>query len=131
MAIKYNPLLEGFWYTPKDQKGTDNPFKVKLQLIKSTELVKLQDGLLQRSANDSISLKTGTYSASVCKASVIDWSGVQDLNDKDISCKLDQSGSISNNSLDCIPAHYFEEISQVASTVSQDPSSLQLFKDDE
>lgn len=131
MAVIYDKNLEGFYYTLQDQKGDDNPFKVKLQIIKSQELVKLQDGLLQRGEDDSLSLKTGSFSVAMCKASIIGWSGMLDKDSKDVPCELDPAGRISESCLDMIPAGYFEEIAHVASMTSQDPASIQLYRDDE
>ena len=131
MAITYNPELEGFYYTLEDQRKDKNPFKVKLKTIPSKDLVKMQDGLLQRTQDDTLSLKTGSYSVTICKASIVDWQGMLDIKGKPVECKLDPSGLISDKCLNMIPANYFEEISNVASLVSQDPANLQLFKDDE
>lgn len=131
MAITYNQVSEGFWYTPDSQKGEETPFRLKLKTIPSKELVKLQDGLLLRGLNDTISLKTGTYSVSVCKLAILDWEGVLDTDGKSIACVVSKGGMITDESLNVIPAPMFEEISNVVTTVSQDPSTLQLFKDDE
>ena len=57
MAIVYDTKIqEGFKYIPGDQRSDSDPFTVVIKPISSRDLNKLQDNLLQRDAEDKISL---------------------------------------------------------------------------
>lgn len=127
MAITYNPLLEGFDYIPLDQRQDPQPFKVTLKTITSKELLRMQDGLLQKTADDALTLKSGTFAVNVCKASIINWDNLLDKTGKQEKIDLDASGTISFDALNKLPIYYFEEIANVVTTVSQDASTLKLF----
>jgi hypothetical protein len=125
--LVYNPQIEGFNYIPMAEKGEEVPFSVKLKTVNSIELAQLTDGLLQRSADDNVSLRTGSYNVGICKSGIIGWAGMTDVNGKEISITLTRNGTIDDASLNKIPAPMFEEIAGVIASVSQDPATLQLF----
>ena len=130
MALVYNKQLEGFDYILQSERGEAKPFTLKLKSIDSIELAKLQDGLLQR-ADNSLSIRTGTYNVSVCRLSIIGWSNLLDDKKKQIAINTTAAGTISDISLNMIPADLFEEIASVAVSVSNDPTTLQLVSVDE
>lgn len=129
MAVTYNSaLVDGFFYTLLSERGDKKPFKVKLRAIDSIALAQLQDGLLLRNNND-VSLRTGTYNVNVCRLAIVGWENMQDLKGKEIEITLTKAGTISDESLKRIPAYFFDEISNVAVSVSNDPTSLQMYLD--
>lgn len=124
MALVHNPKLKGFDYTPIDQIGTDNPFKLKLKTINPRELVSLQDNLIARDETGMTIVKSGAYSVSVCLKGIVDWSGIIDSTGSPIDITLDTDGTIAAKSLDLIPVNYFEEVASVIVSVSLDPKSI-------
>lgn len=129
MALIYNAeLTEGFTYIPRSERGQENPFSVKIKPLDSVAMVRLQDGLYQRSTTtDSVSLRTGSYNVSVLEASIIGWDNLTDQNGKQIPIKLIKAGTISRESLNKIPSSMFDELSSVVIAVSSDPANLQIF----
>ena len=128
MAIIYDTkLTEGFDYIPVDQREDKKPFSVKLKPIASRELIKLQDNLLQRDSEDKISLKTGSYNLAACKLAILGWSNITDRAGKEIKPEFSKDGRILDKSLDYLPTKYFDEIANVAISVSNDPSMIAMF----
>lgn len=129
MALVFNKALEeGFKYIPESQKGEKKPFSVTVQPIDSVRLVTLEDGLLKRDQNNSLSISTGSYNVSLCRNSIIAWEGMQDAEGKDIKIQLDPKGYISNESLSKVPTALITEIANIIAETSQDPSAIQLHK---
>lgn len=131
MAIVFNKdLVEGFEYTPDDQKGTKDAFSVTLQPIDSVRLVTLEDGLLKRSQDNSLSISTGSYNVSLCRNAIRGWGNLNDAKGKAIKIELDPKGYISEHSLAMLPTNLITEIASVIASVSQDPLQIQLFVDE-
>ena len=128
MAIVFDSRLEeGFDYIPVDQRGDAEPFSVKIKTIASRDLVKLQDNLLQRDNEDKISLRTGSYNLAACKLAIIGWSNMNDRDGKAIEPEFSRDGKVLDKSLDYLPTKYFDEIANVAISISNDPSMIDLF----
>lgn len=128
MALVFNKdLEEGFEYIPEEQRGEKNPFKVVIKPIDSVRLVTLEDGLLKRSQDNSLSISTGTYNVSLCNNAITGWDGLNDAKGKTIKIDLDPKGYISTASLSKLPTSLITEIAGVIASVSQDPSTIQLF----
>jgi hypothetical protein len=129
MAIIYDKTLEeGFKYISEDQRSEKVPFYVVIKPIDSVRLVTLEDGLLKRDADNSLSLSTGSYNVSLCKNAIVGWGGLQDAKGKDLEIQLDPRGYISNESLSKIPTMYINDIANVIASVSQDSANIQIFK---
>ena len=127
MAIVHSKeAAEGFNYIIVSERGEKEPFTVKLKVIDSTELVRLQDGLLLRGNDDSISLKTGSYNVSALRLSITGWNNMLDAKGKQIPMAKKVNGLISDDSLNMIPASLFDEIAGVAIDISNDTSKIQL-----
>ena len=132
MAIVYNKeLTEGFEYVVESERGEDKPFTVVIKPIDSVRLVTLEDGLLKRSQDNSLSLSTGSYNVSLCQNAIAGWKNLLDEKGKEIPITLDIQGFIIAESLALIPTSLITEISGVIASVSQDPSTIQLFTDTE
>ena len=132
MALVFNNELEdGFEYTPISQREEKAPFKVTLRTLDSVTLTKLQDGLLLRDASAGVSIRSGSYNVSVLENSIVNWDGMNDVKGKPIKITLGSGGTITQASLNKIPAPLFEELAGVVVSVSQDPSTLQVFVDSE
>jgi len=128
MAIVFNKqLIEGFNYVVESERGDKKPFTVTLKTIDSVRLVTLEDGIFKRSADESVSLATGSYNVSLCLNSVTGWDNLNDVDGKAIPIELDPKGYISSESLAIIPTTLITEIAGVIAATSQDPSTIQLF----
>ncbi len=129
MLVFNSKLVEGFNYTPEDQKGEKKPFSIKVTPIDSVRLVTLEDGLLKRGQDNSLSISTGSFNVSLCRNAITGWTNLNDADGKAIEIQLDPKGYISEHSLAMLPTAMITEIAGVISAVSQDPSQLQLFAD--
>jgi len=128
MALVFNKgLSEGFKYIVDSQKGEKKPFAVTIKPIDSVRLVTLEDGLLKRGQDNSLSISTGSYNVSLCKNSIIGWENMEDDKGKAINIKLSVAGFIANESLEMLPTTLLSEIASVIAAVSQDPSSIQMY----
>ena len=128
MALVYNKALkEGFVYVVESERGADKPFSVILQPIDSVRLVTLEDGLLKRSQDNSLSISTGSYNVSLCKNAIVGWDNMIDDEGKTLAIKLDPKGYISEASLSTLPTGLINEIAGVIAATSQDPSTIQTF----
>jgi len=123
-------LTEGFKYVIESQKGQKDAFCVTIKPISSVKLMSLEDGLLKRSADNSVSISTGTYNASLCKNAITGWENMVDAAGKPIKMKANAAGFIMDESLDMLPSSVITEIAQVVASVSQDPANIQLFSDE-
>ncbi len=128
MAITFNKeLSEGFNYIVESERGEKKPFSVIIQPIDSVRLVQLEDGLLKRSQDNSLSISTGSYNVSLCRNAITGWGNMNDANDKAINIMLDVKGYISEESLSQLPTALITEIAGVIAATSQDPSTIQTF----
>jgi hypothetical protein len=128
MAIVFNATLtEGFTYIVESERGLENPFSVTIKPVDSVRLVQLEDGLLKRAQDNSLSISTGSYNISLCRNAITGWSGMTGEDGKDISVLLDIKGYISEESLSQLPTALITEIAGVIAAVSQDPSTIQTF----
>jgi len=128
MALIFNSQVEeGFDYVPEAQKGEKKPFKVRIVPIPSVVMVKLEDGLLQRSVENELSLKTGSYNVSLCLEAVAGWDNMDDVEGNPIPLVATPKGRISEESLSMLPTGIINEIAGVIASVSQDPASIQIF----
>ena len=128
--IVYNKKIEGFWYTPISEKldSIKNPFRVKLRLLTAEELAELQDILVTRTASE-IKNNYGMYMVKSCLKGITDWENIEDTEGKAIPISKSDSGTITTESLNVIPYKLLEDIGTVIVTVSQKPSSIELFSD--
>jgi len=132
MALIYNEkLAEGFNYTIEDGRNGNKPFSVTINPVDSVQLVILEDGLVKRGEDNSVSFSTGSYNVSLCRNSLTAWENMLDQEDKLINIQLDARGYISRESLKMLPQHVISEIAGVILSVSQDPKNIQLFTDDD
>lgn len=132
MAITFNKkLAEGFTYVIEDEKGEKKPFSVIINPIDSVRLVTLEDGLLKRSQDNSLSIATGSYNVSMCRNAITGWQNLTDPDGKEINITLDTKGYISLESLEMLPTSAINEIAGVIVSVSQDPKNIQLFSDND
>lgn len=130
MAIVFNTeLAEGFTYIVESEKGEKKPFSVTIKPIDSVRLVTLEDGLLKRGQDNSLSISTGSYNVSLCRNSITGWDNMNDNKGKAIPLVTDVKGYISEASLEMLPTSLITEIAGVIASVSQDPSTIQLFTD--
>jgi hypothetical protein len=128
MALVYNSkLVEGFTYIPESQVNDTNPFSVIIKPIDSVRLVTLEDGLLKRGQDNSLSISTGSYNVSLLRNSITGWSNMSDAKGTAIKMVTDIKGYISTESLSMLPTALITEIANVVAAVSQDPSKIQLF----
>ena len=130
MAIVFDKkLTEGFKYIVESEKGEKKPFSVTIQTVDSVRLVTLEDGLLKRSQDNSLSISTGSYNVSLCRNAITGWENINDKDGKPLAIELDVMGYISEKSLQMIPTTLINEIAGVIATTSQDPSTIQLYAD--
>ena len=128
MAIIFNKnLAEGFNYIVEDERGEKKPFSVIIQPIDSVRLVTLEDGLLKRSQDNSLSISTGSYNVSLCRNAITGWGNMLDESGKEISIDLDVKGYISESALSKLPTALITEVAGVIAATSQDPSTIQTF----
>lgn len=131
MAIVFNKeLVEGFTYIPESQKDEKTPFSVTLQPIDSVRLVTLEDGLLKRSQDNSLSISTGSYNVSLCRNSIVGWENLNGVNGKPIKMEQDLKGYISEFNLSMLPTSLITEIAGIIASTSQDPSTIQIYAED-
>ncbi len=130
MAIIFNKqLTEGFTYTVEAEKGEKKPFSVVLQPIDSVRMMQLEDGLLKRSQDNSLSISTGTYNCSLCTNAITGWTNLTGEDGKAIDIQLNPKGYISDISLSMLPTAIISEIAGVIASTSQDPSTIQMFSE--
>jgi len=130
MAIVFDKNIEeGFTYVVEAERGQENPFSVIIKPIDSVRLVTLEDGILKRDSNDSVSLSTGSYNVSLCCNGIAGWNNLLDSDGKQIPITTGPNGFISLESLAKLPMNVISEVSGVISAVSQDPSTIQIFID--
>jgi hypothetical protein len=122
-------LSEGFTYIIESQRGQKDPFSVVIKPISSVKLMTLEDGLLKRSADNSVSISSGSYNASLCKNALTGWNNMVDGAGKAIAMKTTAAGFISDDSLDQLPSSIITEIANVIAAVSQDPANIQIFSE--
>jgi len=129
MALIFNEdLSEGFKYIIESERDAKNPFSVTIKPIDSVRLVTLEDGLLKRGQDNSVSVATGSYNISLCLNAITDWENMVDGKGKAIAMVKDIKGYISQESLEMIPTSVITELAEVIASVSQDPSTIQIFK---
>ena len=132
MALVFNAqLAEGFKYIVESEKGDKKPFSVMIKPIDSVRLVTLEDGILKRGQDNSLSISTGSYNVSLCCNAVTGWENLVDAKGKTIPIVVDVTGFISTASLEMLPTELIAEIAGVIGAVSQDPSKIQLYTDSE
>lgn len=132
MALVFDrKITEGFPYTPESQRGIKNPFVVTIKPIDSVRLVQLEDGLLKRGADNSLSISSGSYNVSLCVNGVSGWINMLDEKGKDIKITRGADGYISTESLKYLPTELITEIASVIAAVSQDPSKIQVYTEAE
>lgn len=132
MALVFNKsLTEGFKYIPEGQRDDKKPFSVVIQPIDSVRLVTLEDGLLKRGQDNSLSISTGSYNVSLCKNAIKAWANMTDESGKALDIQTDPKGYISQESLSKLPTALITEIAGVIASTSQDPSTIQLFTAEE
>lgn len=129
--LTYNAKLsEGFNYIVESERGEKKPFSITITPIDSVRLVMLEDGLLKRGQDNSLSISTGSYNCSLCQNAITGWDNMVDEKGKAIPIVLDQKGHISADALSKLPTSIITEIAGVIASVSQDPSTIQLFTED-
>ena len=132
MALVFNNALkEGFKYIIESDKGEKNPFSVTINPIDSVRLVQLEDGLLKRGTDNTLSIATGSYNVSLCVNSIVGWEGMADENGKPIEIVKDIKGFIAIQSLEQLPTAIITEVAGVIASVSQDPKNIQLFSEED
>ena len=130
MPIIFNKALaDGFKYVVECERGDKKPFSVPIQPIDSVRLVQLEDGLLKRSQDNSLSISTGSYNVSLCKNAIAGWENLSDDKNKAIEIQLDPKGYISEHCLSMLPTALITEIAGVIAATSQDPSTIQTFSE--
>jgi len=128
MALVYDKkLVEGFDYILESEKQEKKPFTVTVTPIDSVTLVELEDGLLQRDEENSLSFRTGSFNVSLCRRSITSWKNLTGEDGKEIKMEKDEFGFISRDSLKMLPPAVINEIAGVISACSQDPKNIQLF----
>lgn len=128
MAIVFDKkLVEGFNYIVEDERGEKKPFSVIIQPIDSVRLVTLEDGLLKRSQDNSLSISTGSYNISLCRNAITGWGNMLDGGNKEISIELDVKGYITEAALSKLPTSLITEIAGVIAATSQDAGTIQTF----
>ena len=132
MAIVFNKQLEeGFTYVVESERGEKKPFSVIIAPIDSVRLVTLEDGLLKRGQDNSLSISTGSYNVSLCRNAITGWGNLNGEDGKAIECQLDPKGYISERSLSMLPTAIITEIAGVVAAVSQDPATVQTFSEND
>jgi hypothetical protein len=128
MALVYDKkVVEGFKYIPESQREEKNPFAVTIVPIPSIDLVRLEDGLLQRSQDNHLSIRTGSYNVSLCLAAITGWENMLDANNKQAKIEVSHGGRITEKALSKIPTTLINEIAGVIAVVSADPTQIQLY----
>jgi len=122
-------LAEGFKYVIESERGEKRPFSISIEPINSVKLMTLEDGLLKRDQNNSLSISTGSFNASLCTNAITGWANMVDEKGKAIPIKLDPAGYITIESLEKVPSTIITEIAGVISSVSQDAANIQIFTD--
>ena len=83
MAIVFNKeLATGFKYIIEKEKSEKAPFSVTVTPIDSVRLVTLEDGLLKRGQDNSLSISTGSYNVSLCSNAITSWDNMLDEKNK-------------------------------------------------
>lgn len=132
MALVYDKtLVTGFKYIIESERGEKKPFSVTLKPIDSVRLVQLEDGLLKRSQDNSLSISSGSHAVSICRNAITGWENLNGADGKPLGIQLDPKDYISEHSLAMLPTSLITEISGVITAVSNDPSTIQTFRADE
>lgn len=128
--LVYNPNLEGYYYTPKSQrgKGVKNPFRVKLRVLSVEEQAELQDILITRTATE-VKSNYGMHFVQSCLRGIVGWENMEDSEGNQIKMSATVLGRIDTNALNMIPYQMIEEIGSVITSVSEDPKNLAVFAD--
>lgn len=128
--LVYNPNLEGYFYTPKSQKGKGikKPFRVKLRVLSVEEQAELQDILITRTATE-VKSNYGMHFVQSCLKGIIGWENMEDKEGNEIKMPSTVLGRINTDGLNMIPYQMIEEIGTVITSVSDDPKNLEVFAD--
>lgn len=128
--LVYNQKLDGYFYTPQNQKenGIEKPFRIKLRLLTVEETAELQDILVTRTATE-VKSNYGMYFVQACYKGITDWENMEDINGKPIVMGKTPLSRINTDSLNMIPYSMIEEIGTVIVAVSENPKTLSVFAD--
>lgn len=128
--LVYNPNLEGYYYTPKSEKGKGikKPFRVKLRVLSVEEQAELQDILITRTATE-VKSNYGMHFVQSCLKGIIGWENMEDKDGNEIKMSTTVLGRINTDALNMIPYQMIEEIGTVITSVSDDPKNLTVFAD--
>lgn len=128
--LVYNQKLDGYFYTPQNQKenGIEKPFRIKLRLLTVEETAELQDILVTRTATE-VKSNYGMYFVQACYKGITDWENMEDINGKPIVMGKTPLSRINTDSLNMIPYSMIEEIGTVIVSVSENPKTLSVFAD--
>ena len=128
MAIKITKVPdEGYKYTPKLEEGKDDAFSVWIKPLGTKELMLLEDRMIEKDANGNSYYALNSYSCRCVQKAFVSWENMQDASGKDITPMLNVDGTLSDDSVSCIPTEMITEIASVVSAISKDSSQIQMY----
>ena len=128
MAIKVTKHpKEGYEYIPESERGEENPFTVWLKPIGAKALLHLEDSLVQRKGQDSLIFAQNTFEYKVVQLGLVNWKNIFDENGQQVKLKKNADGVVAEESLDPLPQQIIKELAVIISSITRDPSTVQIF----
>jgi hypothetical protein len=130
MAIKCSVTPDkGHKYIPLAERGSENPFTVWIKPLGARDLLELEDMVVQKKAGDVMILASGIFAFRIVQRAIVDWENLIDDSNKQIKPIFSIDGVVSDESLSRLPAAIINEISNIVSHISKDPSQIQILLD--
>ena len=127
MALKITKKSDGYEYIPLTERGSKDPFTVKVKRIMPRQFTILEDKMAKINKDESISFTTGSFNWEVLKKGTDGWLNLQDENGKEIKCIKSGAGEILDSSLDLLPLAILTEIANVIVGISKDPDNAEVY----
>lgn len=127
MAIKLaKKKAEGYKYVPTTEREEATPFTIWVKPLATHELMVLEDNVVRREA-DTVMLAAGAFSFKVLQKAVVSWENIMDADDQPLQLKKNADGTVTAESIGCMPPDMITEIANVVSAISRNPGNIQIF----
>jgi len=126
MAIVITKSKENLKYIPVSELEVENPFCVYVKPLTTKELLLLEDRVVSR-VDDAISFSMGAFAFNVCKASIVGWENINDVEGNLLDFKKSADGLPLDSTISAIGAEFIQEVSNVIAAISRDSSKISVF----
>lgn len=127
MALKARKEDKVYEYIPIVERGEEKPFTVSVRPLKPKEYAQTEDYMARINKDESLSFTTGTFNWLVVKKGIVNWKNLIDEDNKEIAPIKSADGTISDESLNLIPADILTEIANVILGITRDPEHIDTY----